>query len=120
VTELEKAVVEAARAWVRAGELLTIGGDEAADALMDAVKALETSLAANKPTGLIFARTWAEIPAGWFVQTPGGWWEVVSARQSPDRRQWVKLRAPNGETGEWPRDPGGMPRSRRCGPSSAR
>lgn len=65
----------------------------------------------NEPTGFIFTRTWAEVPAGWFVQGPGTpgrnipapWFEVVATRHE-DGKQWVSLRV-NGTVGEWPRDP---------------
>lgn len=70
-----------------------------------AVSAVEYEEAAtNKPHGFILTRTWAEVPAGWFVQGPNGaWFEVVATRYE-DGKQWVGMIV-DGQRGEWPRDP---------------
>lgn len=74
--------------------------------LLFAVRTLDEALAAapNKPTGFILTRTWAEVPAGWFVQGPGGQWFEVLATRAEDGKQYVSLDV-NGKVGEWPRDP---------------
>lgn len=67
------------------------------------VSAVQYVDAVNKPTGLTLARTWGTIPAGWFVQAPKGWFEVISSRRDGDR-QMVTLDV-GGQRGTWPRDP---------------
>jgi len=66
----------------------------------------------NKPTGFILTRTWATLPAGWFVQTPkGDWLEVTDTHLSGDR-QFVGLRI-KGEVSHWHRDPDQEVKARR-------
>ena len=67
------------------------------------VSALDYVDATNKATGFVITRTWATVPAGWFVQSPKGWFEVIASRRDGDR-QMVTLAA-GGQQGTFPRDP---------------
>lgn len=60
--------------------------------------------AVNKPTGFVITRTWATVPAGWFVQSPKGWFEVIASRRDGDQ-QMVTLSTTSGQQGTWPRPP---------------
>ena len=71
----------------------------------------------NRPTGFILRRTWATVPAGWFVQTPKGQWlEVTSTYRIPENpegdRQMVSLFI-NGKVAAFPRDPDQEVKARR-------
>ena len=66
----------------------------------------------NKPTGFILTRTWATVPALWFVQTPKGDWLEVTDTHLSGERQFVGLRI-NGEVSHWKRDPDQVVKARR-------
>jgi hypothetical protein len=95
--ELERAVIKAAQEWRRAGHRVAVSR-----ALVEAVDALEASERHNEPTGFVGRRTWATVPAGWFVKAPGGWWEVVKTVRDGDM-QHVTLDDGKGGRGTWPR-----------------
>lgn len=108
-----RSVLDAARRFTRK-ERDTLGNVIPAEhvaGLLFAVRTLEDALAAapNKSTGPILTRTWAEVPAGWFVQGPGGQWFEVLGTRAEDGKQYVSLDV-NGTAGEWPRDPTGTVR----------
>lgn len=85
---------------------------------VSAVEYEEATAAPNKPHGFILTRTWGEVPAGWFVQGPGGQWYEVMATRYEGGKQWVSLIVDR-QRGEWPRDPAGTVRVKRgtAGPS---
>lgn len=59
----------------------------------------------NKPTGFVLPRPWELVPAGWFVRTPDlKWYEVIGTKLEGGK-QHVTLKAPDGRTGTFPRDP---------------
>lgn len=103
MNEVERAVIEAARAWLKGwkavqGQAAVITPDSPLRPLQDAVEALEMTVN-NKPTGFIVHKPWSEIPAGWFVQAkPGGpWYEVLSTSLGAGQ-QYVTIRMPDGST----------------------
>lgn len=104
MTDQERAVIEAAKAWAREGNNSTTGG-----ALLDAVAALPV----NAPTGFIVDRPWGEIPAGWFVKAPNGqWYEVLRTRLDRGIGQAVTLSV-NGKEVSRDRDPAAKVPTRR-------
>lgn len=111
MTEQERAVIEAARAWNRVST--PDDAEDAREALMDAVGALEESLKPNQPTGFIVDRPWGEIPAGWFVKAPNGQWYEVIGTAFRDARQWVTTRLPGGTDYTGSRDPAAKVPTRR-------
>lgn len=66
----------------------------------------------NKPTGFILRRTWATVPAGWFVQTPKGQWLEVGATHLQGDRQMVSIRVGDAFQA-FPRDPDQEVKARR-------
>lgn len=66
----------------------------------------------NRPTGFILRRTWATVPAGWFVQTPKGQWLEVGATHLQGDRQMVSIRVGD-EFKAFPRDPDQEVKARR-------
>lgn len=85
MTEEQRAVVAAAVAWYRAcGEWGPI--DQHEDSPLGTLAALalavETHLERQEPKGprpeLVRPLTWGTVPAGWYVQTPGGDWMLIT------------------------------------------
>jgi len=69
------------------------------------VEVVEFEETTNKPTGFILPRTWATVPAGWFVKDPAGrWWEILETTATP-AGQRVAMRYEGTMRGEWTRDP---------------
>lgn len=100
--EVLRGVVEAARMWRHNHSGMNITVEDRA--LMDSIDAMETALG-NRPIGFVVRRTWAEVPAGWFVRTPRQeWWEVCGS-YAEGGKQVVSLRSPDGKIGTFPRTP---------------
>lgn len=68
----------------------------------------------NEPTGFILTRTWATVPAGWFVRTPQGQWLEVGKTNfiGSTGTQMVSLRVGE-DFHAFPRDPAGEVKVRR-------
>jgi hypothetical protein len=62
----------------------------------------------NEPTGFILTRTWATVPAGWFVKAPNGSWLEVGKTSfiGSTGTQMVSLRVGE-DFHAFPRDPSG-------------
>lgn len=98
-TKALRAVIEAARSWARPDT----DREDTAEALMDAVAALEQHLT-RTASGFIVTRTWATALAGMWVKAPNGeWYEVISNRDAGNGKHLVALRI-NGQKAEFPRE----------------
>jgi hypothetical protein len=126
LTEIADAVLDTASRWLkrwRAGEsddgdeirvrwqddgtaVVEVDGDEVMRVQVEVTASVVDYVnAVNKPTGFVGKRTWARVPAGWFVRTPKGdtWFEVLATRREGDK-QMVTLDVA-GQRGTYPRDP---------------
>ncbi len=101
-----RALIEAARAWRFNLSALDLSREEEAlTAAVDALEAEISKLTPNAPYGFKLRRPWNLVPAGWFVQVPNGQWYEVTSTRRVGTMQEVGLRAPDGKTGEFPRNP---------------
>ena len=66
----------------------------------------------NEPVGGTLDRTWATVPAGWFVQTPKGDWLEVTDTHLSGSHQFVGLRI-GGKVSHWNRPPAGPVKARK-------
>lgn len=133
VTEIEDALLDAAREWLKYSRTDALGDlTPIRFAWMDdgtvvieadgvpvvrvrctvACEVVECDDAANEPHGPVLDRTWATVPAGWFVRTPKGAWIEVTDTSVQNGQQFVGMRV-NGKVSHWHRDPDGKVSARR-------